>query len=191
MSVFDIFSKRQKKLRGEVPDVYTYNNIPQPLRVQIIHIWRDTLGDNTEYHKPYVGTQGAYRFIVKTLCREYGLFSLPGTNDYADRDHLSELVNFALKEQDPEKVLDAVELSFRLIDRLTRKYEYLNRQDASERAEAAIAELNFRFREHGVGYQYTDGEIIRVDSELLHSEAVQPALTLLRASEYEGAKPSS
>ena len=39
MSIFDIFSKRQKKLRGEVPDVYVYDKLPSPLRVQIIQIW--------------------------------------------------------------------------------------------------------------------------------------------------------
>ncbi len=41
----DIFSKRQKILRGEVPDVYQYDSIPEPLRVQIIHIMTDGLGD--------------------------------------------------------------------------------------------------------------------------------------------------
>ena len=41
MRFFEIFSKRQKRLRGEVPDVYQYETIPSGLRVQIIHIWRD------------------------------------------------------------------------------------------------------------------------------------------------------
>lgn len=40
--IFDLFSKRQKKLRGDVPDVYVYDNIPNALRVQIIHIWSDS-----------------------------------------------------------------------------------------------------------------------------------------------------
>ncbi len=53
MGVFDIFSKRQKKLRGEMPDVYSYNTISQPLRVQIVHIWQDTLGDTNEYQDRY------------------------------------------------------------------------------------------------------------------------------------------
>jgi hypothetical protein len=39
-----------------------------------------------------------------------------------------------------------------------------------------------------VGYQYVSGEIIRVDSELLHQEAVKPALAHLRAPEYAGAQ---
>ena len=43
MGIFDLFSKRQKRLRGEAPDVYTYDEIPEPLRVQIVHIFRDIL----------------------------------------------------------------------------------------------------------------------------------------------------
>ncbi|NJL59598.1 MAG: hypothetical protein HC887_08105 [Desulfobacteraceae bacterium] len=43
----------------------------------------------------------------------------------------------------------------------------------------AIDELNSRFKEHGVGYQYESGELIRVDSQFLHAEAVKPTLNLL------------
>ena len=45
MAVFDLFSKRQKRLRGEVLDVYQYDNIPSPLRVQIAHIMNDAMGN--------------------------------------------------------------------------------------------------------------------------------------------------
>ena len=45
MAVFDLFSKRQKHGRGEVPDVYQYKTIPEGLRVQIVHIIRDAFGD--------------------------------------------------------------------------------------------------------------------------------------------------
>jgi len=46
-----------------------------------------------------------------------------------------------------------------------------------------------RFREHGVGYGFEGGNIIRVDSQLLHAETVKPALALLRATpEYAGAQ---
>lgn len=188
MTIFDIFSKRQKALRGDVPDVYVYDKIPQPLKVQIVHIWRDALGDEGNYHDQYVGTYKGYKFIVETLCREYGLFSLPGAKDHGDRHYLSELANFLLQQQDPEKILDAVDLSFRYVDRVTRNYDYLNRSKASERADTAIEELNARFREHGVGYQFVDGEIIRVDSEMIHAEVVKPALALLHGPEYAGAQ---
>jgi hypothetical protein len=44
MAIFELFSKRQKRLRGETPDVFSYDGIPQSLRIQIIHIWRDAIG---------------------------------------------------------------------------------------------------------------------------------------------------
>jgi hypothetical protein len=33
MALLKIFSKRQKRLRGEVPDVYVYDVIPEHFRV--------------------------------------------------------------------------------------------------------------------------------------------------------------
>lgn len=186
MTILDIFSKRQKKLRGEVPDVYTYTDLPKPLRTQIVHIWFDALGGAEHYFDGQA--KSAYEFIVDALCREYGLFRLPPAKDYGDRHYLQELVNFFLNEQDAERALDAVELSFRVVDRESRGYNYLHRSDASERADAAIAELNARFQEHGVGFQYSNAEIIRIDSELLHAEVVKPALRLLNGKHYAGAQ---
>ncbi len=186
MAIFDLFSKRQKKLRGDVPDVYVYDNLPQPLRVQIVFIWTDTLGKGEQYWTGQV--KEAYEFIVNTLCREYGLFKLPGAKDYGDREFITELANFFLQVDDVEKALDAVELSFRVINRFTRSWDYLHRHDGKERADQAISELNNRFKEHGVGFQFVEGEIVRVDSELLHVEAVKPALRLLNEKNYQGAQ---
>src|ERR1044071_5539279 len=158
MSITDIFSKRQRKLRGEVPDVYTYDKIPKPLTVQIIHIWTDTLGNHDDcitlstYYPPFY----AYKLIVETLRREYGRFSLISTSQNNREDYFSELRVFLLTEKDTEKILDAVELSFQCIDQRTRDFGYLHRHDASARADSAIEELNARFREHGVGYQFVD-----------------------------------
>lgn len=186
MAIFDLFSKRQKKLRGDVPDVYVYDALPETLRTQIIHIWLDTLGRSNQDYNGEV--EKAYSFIVNTLCREYGLFKLPGARDYGGRDYIEELANFLLLEQNIERTLDAVELSFRVIDRATRNWNYLRRQNADEIADLAIDELNGRLREHGVGFQFIDGEIIRIDSELIHSEVVKPALRLLNKKKYAGAQ---
>ena len=48
--IIDIFSKRLRRLRGDVPDVYSYETIPQGLRIQIVYIWKDTLGGEEEYN---------------------------------------------------------------------------------------------------------------------------------------------
>lgn len=187
MAVFDIFSKRQKVRRGEVPDVYVYDDLPQPLRVQIVHIWMDTLGNADQF--PYSSNvQEAYTAIVDGLCREYGVFRLSGAKAGGNRDYMQELVNSFLRQTDVEYALDFVEMSFKVIDRATRVWAFLERRTASEIADEAITELNHRMREHAVGYQYSDGEIIRVDSEFVHTEVVKPALKLLRQKHFTGAQ---
>ncbi len=188
MGVFDLFSKRQRKLRGEVPDVYIYDEISQPLRVQIVHIWQDTIGDSSNYLNRNFETFEVYKSIVEVLCREYGVFKLADSKKYRDRDYLSELVSFFLQEHDTEKALDTIELSFRFIDRFTRNHGFLHRSRASEIADEAIDELNTRFQEHAVGFQFIDGEIIRIDSQLIHAEVVKPALALLHNNGFAGAQ---
>lgn len=196
MAIFDLFSKRQKKLRGEVADVYIYDDLPDPLRVQIVHIWTETLGNLEQWELGQLElgqlelrqVRRAYEFIVNTLCREYGVFKLPGTKNYGGREYTQELRDFFLCERDVEKALDAIEVSFKAIDDRTREFGYLLRGDASKRADEAISDLNDRFKEHGVGFQYTNGEIMRVDSELIHVEAVKPALRLLNQKQYQGAQ---
>ena len=187
MAIFDLFSKRQKMLRGDIPDVYVYDELPQALKTQIVHIWVDALGGGELYYEGQVQT--AYQAIVSTLCREYGLFQLNSdTNRHGDRNFIRELVEFFLHERNIERVLDAIELSFRLIDISSRDFFYLRRRNSDEIADAAIEELNGRFKEHGVGYQFIDGEIIRIDSELLHSEVVKPVLRLLNQKDFKGAQ---
>jgi hypothetical protein len=52
---------------------------------------------------------------------------------------------------------------------------------------AAIEELNIRFKENGVGYQFDGSEIIRIDSTYVHSEIVKPTLSLLSNIKFQGA----
>ena len=185
MPIFDIFSKRQKALRGETPDVYSYDCIPTPLRVQIVHIMYSTLG-NTEQYASY-RVRESYDSIADILCREYGVFRLPANYD-GHENKMMDLLSFFLQEKDTEKVIDVIELSFRMIDNHTQTYDYLRKSDPSGDADRAIDELNRRFKEHGVGYRFTDGRIIRIDSEFVHSEVVRPALGILNRKQYDGAR---
>ncbi len=180
MTIFDLFSKRQKRLRGEVPDIFTYDTIPDALRVQIVHIWQDCIGNQTLYYE-YKEVYKWYKVIVEALCREYGVFCLT-QNNQRNRQYMDELINFFLKEKDTEKVIDVIEVTFRLADKVTRDYDYVNNVDD------AIKELNDRFKEHGIGFQFEESEIMRVDSQLLHVEAVKPALKLLHEKQYAGAQ---
>lgn len=178
MAIFDLFSKRQKRLRGELPEVYTYDAVPGVLRVQIVHIIRDAIGEDS-YHG-HEATR-IYSLINDTLCREYGVFTLiefPPSVEQA-------VFNFFLSLESVDRALDVIELSFRAIDIVVRKDGGgVNRKLSPDEA---IAELNGRFREHAVGFQFESGELLRVDSEYIHAEAVKPVLALLHAAGYEGA----
>ncbi|MER9560372.1 hypothetical protein [Mesorhizobium sp. M0323] len=185
MKIFDTFSKRQKRQRGEMPDVYQYDSVPIPLRVQVVHILKDAIGEyNYQYNDDI---EQSYRTAVDILCREYGVFRLPPASSYENRAYAKELFDFLLNSQDIEQVVDVIEIGFRVVDKIVRTNGYLGRPKAGQAADEAIMELNARLKEHGVGYQFIDGEIIRVDSELIHTEAVKPALRLLNTKSYKGA----
>jgi len=182
MGVSDLFSKRQKRARGEIPDVYLYDELPSTLRVQIVHIVRDAFGTDS-----YGSTRSedAYGYINNTLCREYGVFKLI---EYANSNS-DAVLKFFLQEQQVERALDVIELCFQLIDGYIasdiNNYKHFTVRKIEP--EAALSELNERFKERGVGYQFESGEIIRVDSEFLHIEAVKPALRVLRGKGFKGA----
>ncbi len=185
MAIVDLFSKRQKVLRKEVPDVYEYDQIPQPLRVQIAHILRDLFGHRQSYD--INGCIAAFTTIEDLLSREYGVFQLPSIPHSSVEGADDRVIQFVLEEQNHERVLDVIEVSFRfLISRMRSNFEWHSRVP-QEKFERAINELNARFREHGIGYQFESGEIIRVDSQLIHAEIVRPALALLVAPQYAGA----
>ena len=183
MKVFNIFSKRQKRLRGEFPDVYQYDIIPEGLRVQVLHIWDDTLGrPGSEYfNSTYPGSIRVYEYIHNVLKREYRKQSLGNLYD----SDFESIANFFLATKDAEQAIDVIELSFQCIDRYARHQSREFKNPLSP--DYAIAELNHRFQEHGVGYWYESEQIIRVDSEFIHSEAVKPALRMLSNPMYKGA----
>jgi hypothetical protein len=186
MAVFDIYAKRQKLARGVVPDVYQYDMLPQTLRVQLVQIGQEVLGDDKHYydHYKYPNVRKNYEFIVKILRREFGVFDL-GQNS---RNEVEELYSFLLTESSVDRALSAVEMMCRAIQGVASRNEYRHRRDASQVAQGALEEINTRFREHGIGHRFESGIIVRIDSELIHSEVVKPALMLLSGSDYKGAQ---
>ncbi|WP_166475423.1 AbiJ-NTD4 domain-containing protein [Bradyrhizobium symbiodeficiens] len=171
---------------GQVNDVYTYDEIPEGLRTQVIsgEILYVTSGPSGTTQK----IQSTYQQIAKILRREYRVFTLTETNRDPDEDRhaFDELKLWFLTEGNTDRVLDAIELTARKIERVCSRHDYISpRRNNEELCKDAIAELNISFKENGVGYQYSDGSIIRVDSQLIHTESVIPALTVLRDPAFE------
>jgi len=183
MGIIDLFSKRQKRFRGEIPDIFTYDKFPQPLRVQIVHIIRDAIG------KDGYGSDRAnktYEFIHETICREYGVFRL---GEGYKESHEEQVLNYLLNTENTEEVIDITELSFKYIDEIIRERfnEFRHYTQPKIEPDDAISELNERLKEHGVGYSFTGGEILRIDSTYIHKEITKPTISLLNNSKFEGA----
>ena len=179
MAIVDIFSKRQARLRGEVPDVYQYEEIPRKLRVQIIRIWNAAYGISLwQNHEAY----DAFEEVEEQLCREHGILELTSAG-IAPSDRVNK---FLIETDDIEKVLDAVELTFQHLERLEKEHPF-RLPGGRISVRAAIDEANDRFIEQGVGYRYESGQIVRVDSELVHAEIVKPTLKFLVSENYDGA----
>ena len=183
MAVWDLFSKRKKQReRHGQPDVYRYDDLPQAFRIQVIHIWIDAIGPWASSHSMLISPldhppNRVWHEIHHAIAREKGVFDLatPGDDPFRQCQHY-------LQTASTEEALDLIELSFRVIDRLVRGRQsdgYRRSVYGDTPPDEAIAELNARFREHGIGYQYDQGRIERVDSQYIHAEAVKPALQLL------------
>jgi len=176
MATADVFSKRQRRFQGKVDEVYTYDKLPQVLRVQLVRIFRRVIGDGS-----YPPGRQLYGYVRGVLCDEYGLHRLSRRNVTQEE----EILEFIEGEDSLERTLDAVELICRVIDVHVR--EQTRNMSGVPSIDEAFAEINTRFRESAVGYQYESGQIIRIDSQFVHSEVVKPALGLLKHIHYEGA----
>lgn len=173
MTVHDLYSKRRKRELGQVPDVFTYE-VPQPLRVQVIGIIDAIFADERMLQRQF------YENLHSALAHEYGVFTLGlGSNDYV------RMVDFFCKKATSEESLDFIELAFSIFRNwtMTRNEPYGVRSRALANA---IPELDTRFLEHGVGYSFVDGKIIRKDSEILHKEVVLPTLHFLHQPIFKG-----
>lgn len=179
MAIVPLFSKRQKELRGEVKDVYVYDVLSSTFRMQLSYMIQDLLGGHSNL--TFEGSK-VYDTIVKILKKEYGVQKLASIYE---KNAYQELHNFVLSEPDAERCLDAVELCYAIGNIEARKYSFMHVYEPDAHVDACIAELNGRFKEAGCGYEFIDVELIRIDSQLLHAEAVKPALSILHIPGFD------
>jgi hypothetical protein len=185
LSIIDIFSKRKKaaEASGQL-DVYQYDNLPDAFRVQVIHIWRGAIGAYRPFDPIRIQGPSPWEKVSDALSREYGKFQLVDSHD----DASIQCQKFLLTASTDE-ALDIIEMVARVIDRYMRSIhpDELAAQEITQNAGDALEELNGRFREHAIGYQYEGGRLVRVDSEYVHAEIVRPALILLADEGFKGA----
>lgn len=183
------FSSMAGKLRSSrakgMPDsdVYTYDDMPDRLRVQIVHLFQDAVGAEVPMFQS-MRTENPWDEIQTLVASEHGRMTL--LLDGGQRsDAYTNCRNYVLGGQTSD-VLDLVEVVARYIDLgLRENYGHQTRYAKIE-AEEALPLLNHRFLQNAFGYQYQSGELVRIDSNLLHQEATVPALRFLATKGFEG-----
>lgn len=184
MPIWDFFSSREAEAQGG-GDVWTYDHVPDRLRVQVSNIVREALGTTDEYNRDN-NARPIYEHINATVAHEHGIDGL----GQHDRATAHEQVHSCLRTTTNTKLwLDVVELCFFLIEKVRGPLHSHDRKLANITIPAAeaVEELNERFRRAGFGYRYEGGNIIRVSTEFLHQEATRPALALLSDRRFAGA----
>ena len=186
MPVYNTFAKRKQQAENVgKPVIYIYDDLSQPLRVQVSRILKNTIGDPEDQYFGYSDDvdyeviegnvkmcESIWQRIHNALAQEMGVIELiPGCDE-----SMNTCLNFVLKEKNIDQVLSLVELGLNIA------------QDYNLHIGNAVNELNHRFREHSVGYQYQDGYIVPVDWQYLHVELVEPAVALLRDAHFAGAE---
>ena len=161
--MFKMFSKRNQM--EQMKDNLVYDILPQPLRVQIVHIWQKGFGKDEDWHP---GPGMAYDEIHRILCGEHGeLHQLPQVSRRSL--HVGEIIaEYFVYLTDTSKALDVVRVVFSTMEkRLHRPIEMrgcwedpfrLSRYNAPE----IIEELNCKFKEYNIGYQYNQGRIDKI-----------------------------
>jgi hypothetical protein len=164
MPVFETYASRvAAAARAGTPDVYIYDKLPAFLRTQISKIFKECI----------TASSPSWDEVSYIMDRELESYSM------MDKDYVpyKDCQYYLTTSDDIDGVLSLIELCSRVLANLIDSEEL--RYGDLDPAEGLV-ELNQRFLRAGVGYQFENGQIIRVDSQYVHAEVVKEALRLLR-----------
>jgi len=179
MGIFDVFSKREKRQK-EMPSVYAYDILSSKVRIQIVRILDDLSGED---HYVAHDSSTLFETVHSILCDEIGVLRL---EQLRHNMYKEAVLNFILQENTTEYVIDAIEVTVRTIEEMIESRNGWAFQTAKIKPNDAIHQINFRFRENGIGFQYENGRIIKLDNSFSHSQIIRPVLQLLSDKKFAG-----
>ena len=179
--MYRLFSERNKKPTDEI-DVYIYNDIPTPFRNQLFYIIDELI--NT-YNKCLMSTEvNIWQTTHDFFCREKGLKEMSRESRY----YRTKIEDFIDTSSDMD-LLDFIDVAFHYFYYIAPK---IHSQEpfgkAKESTISAIEELNERFQQHNIGYEFVDGTLVRIDNMHIHREYIKPAMNLLHTNGFDGAE---
>jgi AbiJ N-terminal domain 4 len=176
--IFETFANRKKLAspNGE-PDVYRYDVAPSQLRHQICMTLSEGVGRfhvYRGYEMNHLEEANDAWELIDRICRKeiYSYLNYTSIYDLSERFR-----RFLMTVEVVDDFLSAVEIGCSVLEHLRGRAS--KARGAEQSAEESIEEINQRFEQHSIGYQFENRQIIRVDSKIAHAEIVKPALKLL------------
>ena len=164
-------------------DVYRYDNLTMKFCNQVIILWQSSIGryKGTSLYFP----NPRWRKIQETIALHEGLL-LAGYDKSSPDVWCQQYLN----EAHDIDALDIIEVSFSALCSIpvSNARDYRITKSRLE----AINDLNELFKRDGMGYEFVvspdglGGQIIKIGSKYIHSEAVMPAIALLRGAGFAG-----
>lgn len=179
--MYRLYSERNKQPTDDI-DIYVYDNLPTSFRNQVYFIIEDVINKYNEYLKYH--DVNIWQTTHDLFCREKGIKEMSSESRYYT-DKIEKYIDKALDAD----LLDFIDFAFHYLCYVAQK---IHSQDPYSNANKtiliAIEELNDRFQQHRLGYEFVDGALIRIDNKFIHHEYVKPALNLLHTKGFEGAE---
>lgn len=182
--IFETFAqrKRQQSRSGE-PEIYSYDQAPEHLRHQICMALSEGIGDFRELdsygHRSLPNANGLWVSIDR-VCRKE-IFSY--LSYLEPRDLRERFLGFVKSVQHMDDFLRAVEIGCHILLYILSD-DRIEDRGALQTAADSLEEINRRFEQHAVGYQFENRHIIRVDSRVTHAEIIKPVLSLLTSPAF-------
>lgn len=172
-----LYSRRHKKENNLFPDVFTYDQMAEKLKITLYKVFNNGLEQCAKRQAyPNNNINHFYEFIHDSICEEHSFHYLE--NNYAS--YQDRVLTFFNSNSDLLIDLDILNLVLQIINITSKEYD-------GAKLKEYIHIINQRMLEHGFGYQYEDGLLIRIDSQHTHAEIIKPALSLLRDKRFEHA----
>jgi len=184
--IFELFSQRNAPKKDI--DVYEYENFPEEFRNQVYYILSDFIGrykSNID-----LSPRKIYEEIYENFIRQKGWKRLIRSNgSYTIFQEIESYITCS----NTTDFIDFIELIFCYIDKYLRTQSFFKGRETlfsqeSYLADQAINELNYRFRQYGLGYEFDDGQIVKKSNEFIHQKIVKPSLSLLHDKRFKGAE---
>ena len=183
--MYKLFSQREREEKGEVSDVYIYDKFPKSFRNQVFHILLDIFDEKKQ--EEVMRYRGWYEYVnfweltCSWYAREKGLKLI--SNGYGNQINNEVALEYYFDVCEETDFLDLLDFIFTAV-----VFNSLKDCIADKHISNAIIELNYRLKQHSLGYEFINGKLTKKTNEQLHKEVIKPALNLLHDKRFNGAE---